>query len=162
MPFIELELLFSRSDNCAEQRNQHDFELTSGISSEVDDLVDEYLDEGWTFDDYGELSNEGFKESWSLDQFDDIEDFADFADRVEELGEGYELRCADLMDTDVSMDEYQGCWHSEEEFVQESLGDCFDIPKHLEFYIDWEKLTRDTMMDYSSYEGDDGYHIFRD
>jgi hypothetical protein len=39
--------------------------------------------------------------------------------------------------------------------------DCFEIPDHLQGYIDWEKLTRDVLMDYDSYYVGGEYHIFR-
>ena len=54
---------------------------------------------------------------------------------------------------------YQGEWASDEEFVQELVEDCGDIPKDLPFYIhiDWEGTARDVMMDYFEIEG----HYFR-
>jgi len=54
---------------------------------------------------------------------------------------------------------YQGEWASDEEFVQELVEDCGDIPKDLPFYIhiDWEGTARDVMMVYFEIEG----HYFR-
>ena len=54
---------------------------------------------------------------------------------------------------------YQGEWASDEEFVQELVEDCGEIPKDLPFYIhiDWEGTARDVMMDYFEIEG----HYFR-
>ena len=54
---------------------------------------------------------------------------------------------------------YQGEWASDEEFVQELVEDCGDIPKDLPFYIhiDWEGTARDIMMDYFTIEN----HYFR-
>lgn len=53
---------------------------------------------------------------------------------------------------------YQGKWDSDEDFVQQLLEDCGDLPKDLPpyIYIDWERTARDVMMDYSE---DDGYYF---
>jgi len=53
---------------------------------------------------------------------------------------------------------YQGEYSSDEDFVEQLLEDCGDIPKLPNYvYIDWEKTTRDVMMDYSESNG----HYFR-
>ena len=53
---------------------------------------------------------------------------------------------------------YNGQWNSDEEFVEELLDSCGDLPE-LPFYIhiDWESTARDVMMDYSEHDG----HYFR-
>jgi antirestriction protein len=54
---------------------------------------------------------------------------------------------------------YQGEYSSNEDFVQELVESCGDIPKNLPsyIYIDWERTARDVMMDYSEANG----HYFR-
>ena len=54
---------------------------------------------------------------------------------------------------------YQGKYGSDEDFVQELVESCGDIPKDLPAYIhiDWESTARDIMMDYS----EDNGHYFR-
>ena len=54
---------------------------------------------------------------------------------------------------------YNGQWVSDEEFTQDQLESCGDIPKDLPAYvhIDWESTTRDIMMDYVEENG----HYFR-
>ena len=50
---------------------------------------------------------------------------------------------------------FQGKWDSDEEFVQQLIEDCGDLPKDLPsyIYIDWEHTARDIMMDYSKSDG---------
>ena len=54
---------------------------------------------------------------------------------------------------------YSGEFSSDEDFTQDLLESCGDIPKNLPFYvyIDWESTARDIMMDYSESNG----HYFR-
>ena len=164
MPFITLELCFVNGSDF--QKAEHEFELTSGIQDSLDEVAQEYCDdfgEGWGLEDFCELSNDGFQGSWDLDSFDSLERFAEFADRVEEHGTAYEERAADLGDTEFDFhDEYNGCWDSVEEFVQNLVEDCYDLELPNFVHVDWERTARDVMMDYSEYEGEDGTHIFRD
>lgn len=144
------------------------FELEPGITDCVRDTIEDVIDDiadgdgRWEFVDFEDCSVDGFEEQWSLSDFDGLEDFADFAGRVDKYGEFYESRCYDVGDTDASMEDYEGCWDSAEEFVEEMYTSCGDIPDHLKFYIDWEKLARDVMMDHSAYADAAGIHIFRD
>ena len=75
---------------------------------------------------------------------------------MEELKKQYIKEGYDIEEFDEA---YQGEWASDEEFVQELVEDCGDIPKDLPFYIhiDWEGTARDVMMDYFEIEG----HYFR-
>jgi len=61
-------------------------------------------------------------------------------------------------DLDNLEEAYQGKWASDEEFVQELLESCGDIPSNLPayIYIDWEQTARDVMMDYYT---DNGYYF---
>lgn len=62
-------------------------------------------------------------------------------------------------DLDNFEESYQGRYNCDEEFVIQMLEDCGDIPKNLPnfVHIDWEKTTRDVMMDYS----EENCHYFR-
>lgn len=95
------------------------------------------------------------------DDFDDLDEWGEYCEEVDKYGEAYCLRYADFSDENFE-EHYEGCWSSEEEFVQNLVESCDVIPDHLQFYIDWEKMARDYMMDYSSYDGYEGIHIFRD
>ena len=49
----------------------------------------------------------------------------------------------------------QGQWDSEEAFAENLAEETMEIPKHLAFYIDYEKLARDLFInDYFSADGD--------
>jgi antirestriction protein len=119
------------------------------------------------FDGYEVISADcdDWTKEWSLDDFDgDLDRFGQFADCVEDNGEAAELRFADWSGYDAHdvMDEYNGCWESAEEFVQNLIEDCYDFELPSFVYVDWERTARDVMMDYSSYEGSEGLHIWRD
>ena len=146
-----------------------DFEATGGLVADItsyqDDLVDE-LNE----DSDEEIECTGYEVSdWDTDHdgqqspndFADLDEWADYCDLVDQHGEAYILRFADIGDHDFE-DEYNGCWASAEEFVKNFIEGCYEIPCFFDHYIDWEKVTRDFMMDYSEYTGYDGVHIFRD
>ena len=84
----------------------------------------------------------------------------DFQALIDDLGEevveaGIE---AGFSVSDIE-DVYEGEWDSDEDFVQEMLEGCGDIPKGLPWYIhiDWEATARDVMMDYTEWNG----HYFR-
>jgi len=131
-----------------------DFEVSTGVESDIVDRMDELECNSWEIsdwdDDYPDPSD-----------FSDLDEYAEIVDKIDEHGEAYYLRWQDIGDFDFD-DQYNGCWGSEEEFAQDLCESCYDIPDFLCHYIDWEKWARDVMMDYSSYEASDGYHIFRD
>ena len=57
---------------------------------------------------------------------------------------------------------YHGCYDSEEEFAEQLYDDCYTIPEHLQYYIDYKKIARDLFMDgYFSVEAPNGeIHVF--
>lgn len=58
---------------------------------------------------------------------------------------------------DDFQDSYQGKYGSKEEFVEDLYNRCYDIPDHLQNYIDWEKVARDFFCgDYIFIDG----HVF--
>ncbi len=74
--------------------------------------------------------------------------FFDIACFIEEHGEiGGELLSHfgdDLDDAKKAIEEnYAGCYSSLADYAQELTEDTGDIPKHLEFYIDYERMGRD-------------------
>jgi len=113
------------------------------LESDVSDCPDSTED----WDDFGGLAN--------------LDDWGEYIEKVEEFGEAFVLRHNDWSGHD-DLDNYEGCWSSEEEFVQNLVEDCYNIDLPSFVSVDWEHTARDVMMDYSSYEGDEGYHIFRE
>lgn len=60
-------------------------------------------------------------------------------------------------------DNYQGLYHSTEEFAQELADSVMDIPESVAAYFDYDKWTHDVMMDYTAVDGSGGMvHIIRD
>lgn len=85
------------------------------------------------------------------------EGFEDLLDRCSEEGikAGLELGIS----PERLEDSYSGKWDSDEDFAQDLVESCGDIPRNLPCYIhiDWEGTARDIMMDYSEENG----HYFR-
>ena len=167
MATIEIKFNFSRGgethSECA------DFEVDSLLESTLTDHADEALealndnDEGnegeWDFDEWEvECYDDDFADPGD---FTDLDDYGAYVELCEKHGEGYRLRYNDVGEHNFE-DQYNGCWDSEEAFGEHLIDECYDIPDFLKSYVDYEKWTRDLMMDYSSYEGSDGTHIFRD
>jgi antirestriction protein len=143
-----------------------DWEAASGLSADLDGRADELLGElnadptcEWTFNEWEVSCYED--EYADPADFSDLDEYGAYVEKCDEHGEGYRLRYADIGDSDFQ-NAYCGCWTSDEEFVESVLDDCYEIPNFLVGYVNIEKLTRDWMMDYSSYEGSEGCHIFRD
>ncbi len=81
-----------------------------------------------------------------------------------EVIEAYLVSCGyngeDISEVIEKVDEaYNGEYSSDEEFVQELLEDCGELPTDLPSYvhIDWERTARDIMYDYSASNN----HYFR-
>ena len=102
-------------------------------------LVGEYdLDDSfWNLKEIaGELENQGYSEPWDI-----IEAFI-----------SYQGDC-DFTATDL-LDAYQGQADSDEDFVYQLCMDCNDWESNELFnYIDWERVTRDYMMDFHEFNG---------
>ena len=95
----------------------------------------------------------------------EIGELAEFAEQVEELGEGFELRYLDLCGDFTPAqfhDQYSGCWNSFQEFAEEMFDSCYSIPDNIAGYIDYEAFARDLRFDYSEYDGSEGTHVFSD
>ena len=140
-----------------------EFEVTPYLDGAIDDWIE----------DYNVINSE---DKWEvvdkcIDYYDDayadpsdfgsLDEYGEYVEKCEEHGEAYVLRYEDIGDFDFD-DQYRGCWNSEEDFVQDLWEQCMEVPDNLWGYIDWESVTRDTMMDYSSYDGSEGCHIFSD
>ncbi len=170
MPTITLSFNFSReSSDGASHSDNADFEVITGMLSDVDDKADEFLDalnsdlgdgdEPWLFD---EFEIDDFDDDYAdPSSFSDLDDYAEYIEKCEEHGEAYVLRYEDIGDFDFN-DQYNGCWDTAASFVQNMIEDCYEIPSHLALHIDWDSYAQDIMMDYSEYEGNEGLHIFRD
>ena len=71
--------------------------------------------------------------------------------------------CSDLDEArEMVEDRYHGSFDSKEEFAEQLYDDRYEIPEHLQYYIDYQKIARDLFMDgYFAIEGSDyQIHVF--
>jgi antirestriction protein len=167
---------FTFSDGFA---TEEDFEGNSSVRSEIEDRAEELVEErndGFEADDDcvdldgwcvvgSDCSDYTGQKDW--DDFGDeanLDEWGEYSENVDEHGEAFVLRYDDVDDCvgRYGLDGYHGCWSSEEEYAQSFYEDCNGRDGQMDFYIDWERYARDLLMDFSVYEGDDGYHIFSD
>ena len=59
-------------------------------------------------------------------------------------------------DLQSSVVSYTGQYDSWADYAEQVTTDCYTIPKHLEYYIDWEKMGRDMKIESSGYVEYDG------
>jgi antirestriction protein len=157
---LEIKLTLSDENETRDEIIQ--VEVDDSIESFIDDWIDDYNDEHEAEFELDSHEIVYFDSDYANpDDFGSLNEYGEYIGKCLEHGEAYVLRYEDVGDHDFE-DEYNGCWDSEEEFVQNLIEDCYTCDDFISNYIDWEKMTRDVMMDYSSYHGDDGYHIFRD
>lgn len=136
---------------------------------EIHDQIQEMLKESkqpiaeeWQIDDYSGFFN------ITLSGHESMETVSKIAQGIYEYGEAFAAYVdmkggMDYVNYDDFMDSYQGEYESEVEFAEELMGSCYEIPKNLEPYIDYEKFARDLFMsDYTTTRSSSySYHIFR-
>ena len=116
--------------------------------------------EEWAIHDY-----EGF-EGLSLSEYESIASVVEMANIIEEFGEAWTCYVdhvgVDYATREGYEDAYRGEWDSEEAFAENFADETMDIPKHLEYYIDYKQMAHDMFIsDYFSAEGGCGaVHVF--
>lgn len=116
--------------------------------------------EEWAIHDYQNFGDV------DLSEYESINTVADIAAFIEEYGEigSAVLNHAnnDLNEAKCLMEEgYQGEYESEEDFAYTFYNDCYDIPFHLENYIDYQAIARDLFLDgYFSIKVNYKVHVF--
>jgi len=70
----------------------------------------------------------------------------------------------DLNDARKALEEsYNGCYSSLADYVEELTADTSEVPKHLAFYIDYERMARDMELNGDIFTVETGYeevHVF--
>jgi antirestriction protein len=94
-----------------------------------------------------------------LSESEDIAKVAEMAALIEEHGEAWakfaEYDGIEYATIERFEEAYAGEWDSEEDFAVDLASETMEIPSHLEFYIDYEKLARDLFInDYYSAEAE--------
>lgn len=117
--------------------------------------------EEWAIHDY-----EGFC-GLRLSESEDIETVAEMAQMIQEHGEAWakfaEYEGVEHATLERFEEAYAGEWDSEEDFAENLASETMEIPKHLEYYIDYEKFARDLFInDYYSAESENcKVYVFR-
>jgi antirestriction protein len=100
--------------------------------------------EEWAIHDF-----EGFG-GIRLSEWEGIERIHELAEFMEEHGEVGTLAldhyCGDIEDAKRALENYMGCYSSIADYAQEITESCTEIPEHLQFYIDYERMGRDMDM----------------
>lgn len=134
------------------------------IQEEIREMLKGSLEpfaEEWAIHDY-----EGF-EGIRLEEYESIEKVAELARLIQEHGEAFAAYAGyvglNYATAEGFEEAYSGEWDSEEEFAEDLMRECYEIPEHLEFYIDYEKFARDIFInDYFSAEASGGgVYVFR-
>jgi antirestriction protein len=68
---------------------------------------------------------------------------------VENVGYNHDL----IYLIEQAQEAYRGEFDSDEDFAEDLITECDQIPDHLSGYIDWTKYARDLMMDYFEANG---------
>jgi len=117
--------------------------------------------EEWAIHDY-----EGFG-AVQIPEYMSIENVAEYGRLIDKHGEAV-IAFAGYIGSEHATEEcfedaYQGEWDSEEDFAENLADETMEIPEHLQFYIDYEKLARDLFInDYFSVKGESGQvFVFR-
>jgi antirestriction protein len=117
--------------------------------------------EEWAIHDY-----EGFC-GLRLSEYESIDKVAEMAEMIEEHGEAWakfaEYEGIEYATLERFEEAYAGDWISKEDFAESLAEETMEIPQHLAFYIDYEKLARDLFInDYFSAESEEGkVYVFR-
>lgn len=140
-------------------------------TDELDDIQDQIkkmLDNSPEIDaeDYAIHDYEGFQ-GHRLAEFESIStahEVACFIEENEEMG-GKLLShfCGNIDEAQTALENYCGCYSSLEDYAQELTEQTGEVPKHLEFYIDYEKMGRDMEINGEIYTIETAYdevHIF--
>lgn len=118
--------------------------------------------EEWAIHDY-----EGFSKL-TISEYEDIDDVAEYAQAIAEHGEAIAIYLdyqgsGTKLDVDAFQEAYRGCFRNEQEFGEQLFDELYshEVPKFLEYYIDYEAFTRDLFCgDYWSADGSEGCHVF--
>ena len=153
---VSVSILFYFDCNDSYETMYHVFEVSTSIMEDIDDFIKECEEEHEGYE-FGELMVSAYDPEYGdPEEFDSLLEYAEYVENVEEYGEAYSLRYEDVGECD--MEQYAGCYEELEDYGKE----VYEVPNELFNYIDWESLTEDLLTDYSTYDGNDGIHIFRD
>jgi len=166
---ITLKLHYKSNGTGGTETEVKEFEVSANLEFDVEEYTGEWLgsvnamledaSDEWEYTGHEvQVYDDDFADP---NDFDSLEDYAEYIEKCEEHGEAYVLRFEDIGENDFD-DQYHGCHASEEDYTRDLFLECTEIPSRVACYIDWECVNRDMMMDHSSYQGAEGFHIFSD
>jgi antirestriction protein len=110
-------------------------------------------------------------EGWpvSVSESHDFDELAALAELLDDYDEDVIRAACDVSDDETAEelrgtieDRYCGAFDREGDYAEEFATGCYDIPEHLQYYIDYEKMERDLELggDISRIEINGVFHIF--
>ena len=126
-----------------------------GLAEELDDIDCNEHPEDWEVTDISVTAYDTDYKNPA--DFDNLDDYGEYAEGIEKHGEAYHLRYDDIGDSNFT-DEYAGCYDSFKSFARTHADEIHDTSN----YFDYDSYANDLEYDYSTYDGCDGCHIFRD
>lgn len=151
--------LFGKWMNLTDYTEKDEF-INACLELHKDESDPEFMFQDW----------EGIPEKYISECSIDEEYWTEFLPKTEEIEQQTgdpELLEAYLNQGDYGIEDfeksYQGKYDNDEDFVQELLESCGDIPADLPnyIYIDWERTARDIMMDYFVVSTESGNYYFK-
>ncbi len=107
--------------------------------------------EEWAIHDYEDFS------SIHLEEYTGLDTVVAIVEIVKEHGElgaeiiAYHGNCLD--DAKTALENYCGEYDNEADYAEQLMNDCYDVPEHLQFYINYDKFAHDLFINdnYSVY-----------
>ena len=135
------------------------------ICEEIEEMLSRSPEQGaeeWAIHDY-----EGFA-PYNLSEYESLSDVARIANGIRDHGTVFaallDHHDGDFDDTHRALrEDYHGAWRSLDDYVEETMRDCHDIPAYLDYYIDWAAMGRDMQTNGELYtlEIDSEIHVFQ-
>ena len=117
-------------------------------------------------EEWGIFDYEGFA-PYQLHEYESLADVSAIARGIVEHGPVFaallDHHDGSLNDTRTALTEnYCGAWRSLDDYVEDTIRDCHDIPAYLDSYIDWAAMGRDMETNGELYtlEHDGEIHVF--
>ena len=130
--------------------NAEDYSDKEEFTEACKELHKDESDPELMFQDYEEFPKEFYNES-SIDSR--LWDWIALDDNEREIVEAWlsENSLGKQEDLQSIVDSYSGQYDSWEDYAWETTNGCYTIPKHLEYYIDYDKMGRDMQIESSGY-----------
>jgi antirestriction protein len=117
--------------------------------------------EEWAIHDFEGFGGVRLSEYESIER---VHELVEFLQEHDELGAlALDHYCGDIEDATRALENYMGCYKSLGDYAEEMTEGMGDVPQHLQFYIDYERMGRDMEMSGDIFTIETSYdevHIF--